>query len=391
VGFEPGWTGEETLGLTWPAMFLALKEMRRAKVRFGLLAGAVGLLVFLILFQQALLTGLVNQFIGALKHQSGEVLVYNAQARKNVEGSIVLPEQQAAIAEVEGVAVASPIGEATFTVTAGGEETDAVVFGYELGKPGEPTTLIDGRLPERGGEAVASEKDRDDGFGIGDVVQVQPDGVEITVVGVARDINYSVSPVLFVDFATFESAKRTRNPDATTILPSLIAIEVAPGASAAEVAERITAEVAGVQALTRQQAVDGSPGVSSVRSSFAIILGLFYLVVPLVTGLFFLIVTFQKAAALTLLRAIGAPAGVLVRSLLVQVVAVMAIGSLIAFGLYAGAIQGVQNLGVHVEVRPAVITSLVVLVLALLTSLVAVRRVLRLDPISATTGAGVAL
>ena len=50
-------------------MFLALKEMRRAKVRFGLLAGAVGLLVFLILFQQALLTGLINQFIGAIKHQ----------------------------------------------------------------------------------------------------------------------------------------------------------------------------------------------------------------------------------------------------------------------------------------------------------------------------------
>ena len=97
-------------------MFLALKEMRRAKVRFGLLAGAVGLLVFLILFQQALLTGLINQFIGALKNQSGEVLVYNGQARKNLEGSIILPDQQAAIAEVEGVAVASPFGQATFSV-----------------------------------------------------------------------------------------------------------------------------------------------------------------------------------------------------------------------------------------------------------------------------------
>ena len=32
-------------------MFLALKEMRRAWVRFGLLIAAIGLLVFLILFQ----------------------------------------------------------------------------------------------------------------------------------------------------------------------------------------------------------------------------------------------------------------------------------------------------------------------------------------------------
>ena len=144
-----------------------------------------------------------------------------------------------------------------------------------------------------------------------------------------------------------------------------------------------------MEALTRQQAVDGAPGVSSVRSSFAIILGLFYLVVPLVTGLFFLIVTFQKASALTLLRAIGARASTLVVSLLIQVVAIMTAGSVIAFGLYALSLQGVKNLGLHVEIMPVVVTSVVVLVLALFTSLIAVRRVLRLDPITATTGAGV--
>jgi putative ABC transport system permease protein len=370
-------------------MFLAFHEMKRAKVRFGLLTGAVGLLVFLILFQQALLTGLINQFIGSLKHQSGEVLVYNGQARKNLEGSIILPEQQAAIEGIDGVADAAPLGEATFTVISGGKERDTVIFGYELGRAGAPTTLIEGRLPQGDNEAVASEKDRADGYDIGDVITVQPDGAAITVVGIARDINYSVSPVLFVDFATYESAKRTRNPDATTILPSAIAIRLAPGASAGDVAARINAQVDGVEALTRQEAVDGSPGVSSVRSSFTVILGLFYAVVPLVTGLFFLIVTFQKASALTLLRAIGAPAKVLVRSLLVQVLVVMAAGSLFAFGLYAGALQGVKNLGVRVEVMPAVYTSLVVLALALLTSLVAIRRVLRIEPIAATTGAGV--
>lgn len=370
-------------------MFLALREINRAKVRFGLLSGAVGLLVFLILFQQALLFGLINQFIGALKHQSGQVLVLNDQARKNLEGSIVLPDQQAAIAAVAGVAEAGPLGESTFTVTAGGKETDAVLFGYTLGGPGEPTTLVSGRLPQADNEAVASEKDADAGFGIGDTVRVEPGGATITIVGQARDANYSVSPVLFVDFATFEAAKRTRNPDATQILPSAIAIRVADGSSPGSVAAAINASVTGVEALTRQQAVDSSPGVSSVRQSFTIILALFYLVVPLVTGLFFLIVTFQKASALTLLRAIGAPAGVLVRALLVQVVLVVVVGSVIAAGLYAGAIQGVDNLGLRVEWTPIVITSAVVLALALLTALAAVRRVLRIDPIEATTGAGV--
>jgi putative ABC transport system permease protein len=258
-------------------------------VRFGLLAGAVGLLVFLILFQQALLTGLVNQFIGALKNQSADVLVFNAQARKNLEGSIILPEQAAAVAEVDGVADAQPLGEGTFTVVAGGEERDAVLFGYTLGGPGEPTTLLEGRLPTATGEAVASSRNAADGFDIGDRVEVVASAgaepVVFTVVGLAREINYSVSPVLFTDFAGFEAAKRSFNPDATEVLPTVMAVRVADGADAGDVAAAITAQVPGTEALTRQQAVDGSPGVSSVRQSFNVILLLFYLVVPLVTGL----------------------------------------------------------------------------------------------------------
>ena len=120
------------------------------------------------------------------------------------------------------------------------------------------------------------------------------------------------------------------------ITPSAVAVAVADGQSPADVAARITSSVDGVEALTRQQAVDGSPGVSAVRSSFVVILGLFYLVVPLVTGLFFLILTFQKANALTLLRAIGAPSRRLVNSLLIQVVVVLALGLLIGVGASAG-------------------------------------------------------
>lgn len=370
-------------------MFLALAEMRRAKARFGLLAGAVALLVFLILFQQALLTGLITQFIGALRNQSADVLVFNDQARQNLEGSIIRPDQLQAIGEVPGVDTVAPLGEGTFTVTVDGEQIDAVIFGYQLGGPGEPTTLEEGRLPTGPGEAVASEKDRNDGFGLGDTVQVEPDGDTITIVGLARDLNYSVAPTMFVDFATFEAAKLARNPDATEVFPSVAAVSVEPGAEAAGVAEAISANVAGTEALTRQAAVDGSPGVSSVRSSFAIVLLLFYLVVPLVTGLFFLIVTFQKAGALTLLRAIGAPAGVLVRSLLVQVVAVVVAGGLLAALLYRLVIPTAGSLGLRFEWAPVLQTIGIVLVLGLLTSLVAVRRVLRIDPIQATTGAGV--
>ncbi len=383
-------------------MFLALSEMKRAKVRFGLLSGAVALLVLLILFLQALLTGLVDQFIGAIEHQSGEVLVYNDQARKNLEGSRITADQTTSIADVAEAAapgaVSGPLGEATFTVIAGDEEQDAVIFGYELGGPGEPTTLVEGRLPEGGDEAVASSRNAGDGFGVGDVVEVVPSGgaeaVRFTVVGLADEINYSVAPTLFTDFVSFEEAKLAVNPDATEVLPSAIAITLPDGADAGAVADGIEAAVDGVEALTRQQAVDGSPGVAAVTQSFAVILLLFYLVVPLVTGLFFLIVTFQKAGALTLLRAVGIPSGRLVRSLLLQVVLVVVGGSIVAtaiFSFIASGSGGSRSLSISVEPTTVAATVGGILALALLTSAFSARRVLRIDPIEATTGAGVHL
>jgi putative ABC transport system permease protein len=59
--------------------------------------------------------------------------------------------------------------------------------------------------------------------------------------------------------------------------------------------------------LTRADAASEFPGAGQVEQSFLIILGLYGFVVPLVTGLFFLIITFQKTRALTLLRAVGCP------------------------------------------------------------------------------------
>ena len=64
---------------------------------------------------------------------------------------------------------------------------------------------------------------------------------------------------------------------------------------------------------------------------------------PCVTGLFFLIVTFQKAGSLTLLRALGAPASRLVSSLLIQVLIILVAGLAVGTLLYYPVSQ--QTLG----------------------------------------------
>ncbi|HET7235500.1 MAG TPA: FtsX-like permease family protein [Actinomycetota bacterium] len=367
-------------------MRLALAEIRRAKLRFGLLTGAVALLVFLILFQQTLASTLLGFFTGAIENQSAEVLVFDEDARRNVEGSVISPGEMEAVAGVEGVRRAAPLGEGTFTVDAGGELRDAVLFGYSLGGPGAPTAVSEGRLPAADGEAVASSVDADDGFGIGDVVEVVPGRYRLRVVGLAEGSRFSVLPTLFVSYPTFEAASLTANPDAEAVLPSLIAVDAEPGVDAVGLAADITASVEGVEALDRATAVQSLPGVAAVNSSFGVVLLLAFVTVVLVTGFFFLILTVQKAQALTLLRAIGASGGYLVRNLAIQVTLVTIGGvGLAAVLLAIAAAASSRDFPIEAEPRLIVTTGLAVLVLALAASIGAIRRVSRIDPASATT------
>jgi putative ABC transport system permease protein len=377
-------------------VLLAAREVLRSKLRFSLLSGAVGLLVFLILFQQALLGGLINDFIGAVENQDSPILVFDDQARSNVEGSFLSPDQVAAIGEVDGVAVSAPIGQATYTVEAGDEVTDAVLFGYTLGGLGAPTTLSEGRLPEGPDEAVASSADAGDGFGIGDVVRILgaggTSGPEVTVVGLGDDLRWSVAPTLFVSYDTYERAQRAVNPAAEVVFASLAAVRPVDGVGLGELTDRIDAEVDGVEALTNTEAIDNNPGVQGVNQSFQIILALAFLVVTLVIGFFFLILTVQKTAALTLLRAIGAPTSYLIKNLLVQILLVLGGGAVIGIALTALVVYGAPPGGLTVAIEPGTVmrTMIGLVVLSLLGGIASIRRVTRVDPISATTTVGTA-
>lgn len=377
-------------------MRLAFAEIRRAKLRFALLTGAVALLLFLILFQQSLAGSLLGQFTGGLERQSATVLVYSADARQSVDASRVLPSQLEEVSMVDGVASAGPIGEATFSArVADGELKDTTIFGYELGGPGSPTTLSEGSLPTGPGEAVASSGDAGNGYGIGERITIVPGDTPITIVGLADNVQFNVQPTLFLSYETFTELVKTTNPDATDVLPNLIGVDPASGVDPVTLAADINEQVGGVDAMDRDTAVASLPGVSSIQQSFNIILGLAFIVVILLTGFFFLIITVQKVSSLTLLRAAGASGGFLLRNLVIQVVLVIGAALAIAVPLTVVAVSASSSEAFAATVEPTIIvtTSLAVIVLGIIASIGAMRRVAKIDPAAATqrmTGGGLA-
>jgi putative ABC transport system permease protein len=371
-------------------VFLAWKELNRTRGRFVLLVAAVALLVFLIFIQQTLQAGLLDSFVGAIRTQSAPVVVMTVDGRRSLQGSVVTPDLETKVAAVPGVGRVGNLGQRNVTVTAGGSLTQAALMGYEEEGLGSPTTVVTGRLPSAAGEVVASEADRAKGFDVGQTVRVEPGGADLTIVGLARGAQLYASPTLQMRYDTYETAVRAANPDATTILPSALALEPAAGTTPEQAAAAVNAAVAEADALTREQLADLSPGVAQVKQSFQVIFLLYGLVVPLVTGLFFLIVTFQKAGSLTLLRAVGIPGRRLVTSLLAQVALVVIAGLALGVVLYAPLTRAqIGSIALQFQTGAVLAWSAGLLVLALASALLSARRVLAIRPIEATTGQGV--
>jgi len=374
-------------------LFLALREMRRAKVRFGLLVAAVALLVLLILGQQAIQNGLITSFVGAIERQSSPVLVYSVDGQRTFQGSVITPGLESRVRKVDGVAEAGRIGQGTFTVQVSGkeEDSDAAILGYDRADLGAPEPLSAGRLPRSPGEAVGSSV----GFDLGDTVTVLPAGsptgerLQLRVVGLADDAQILVTPTLFVAWPDYVAAVRSVNPDARTVLPSALGVRPAGGLAPAVLADRINRADGDADALTRAEAAEKAPGVAEVRSSFQVIFLLFGMVIPLTTGLFFLIVTLQKAQSLTLLRAIGARRGVLVRSLLFQVALVVGAGLALGIAVYAPLTQlTLGEVALRFDPGAVIFWSVLLMSLGMLSALLAARRVLAIDPIEATVSEG---
>lgn len=366
-------------------MLLTTGELKRSKARFVFLTAGAGLLVFVLLFQQLLLGAVLDGLSSAAGNQSGELLVFATQARRNLAGSLVTPNQLKAIAAQPGVADAAELGVTILAtrgdlVKPGGKTTDASILGYRPDRAGSPTNVVKGRLPQRGNELVASEEDAPGRYELGGTITIEPGATVMTIVGLTAHSRYNVSPTLWIPWSGYTDLLKAANPDAKIVLPSVVAVKTAEGFSVGEVSSSIAA-LPDLDPVTREEAAGNAPGAAAVRVAFSVVMGLGYLVVGFVVGFFFLTLTLQKSSSITLLRAIGAPQRYLVRNLFEEVLMVTFGG--LAFGVVLTllTIPLVRGTVPVVASPSAIITCAASAVgVSLLGALAPLRRVLRTDP-----------
>ena len=361
---------------------LALREVSRRKLQFGLIAAVVTLVAYLVIMVTGLGLGLNEHAGTALLSLRGRALAYSDGSDLSVIRSEVGQETVAEIAATDGVGAHAVLGYVAAALQNGdGEVTTAGLLGYEPGSIGEPL-VVEGRAPAPG-ETRALLADRrfleEAGLEVGDTVQVpiRLRLVDFEIVGAIDEGTFFFQPVVYLPLDAWREV-RYGVLDEFTPVGSVVLLE-------GEGLDGLSGN--GWVAVDKQTAFRNIEGVQEQQSTVDALRYVGLLIGGMVVGIFFYVLTLQKISQLGMLKAIGAPGGYLVRQGLIQVLLITLIASAVAVAMAVGteALISGSGSGVPIRFTPASLLTTGALIVAagVVGSLLSARQIARIDPIIA--------
>ncbi|MCC3297931.1 ABC transporter permease [Arthrobacter caoxuetaonis] len=379
-------------------MFLALRELRFARARFGLMGGVIALIAVLMVLLSGLSSGLVNDGVSGLKGMPATHIAFNEGTKTDnaFSRSVVDPSQAEAWSTQPGVEEVTLMGSAMMNaVTDDGTQVDLSLFGIDTGSFLAPA-IGEGRGIEAVNEMVVSPTAEDEGVEIGSVVTLDRIDVALTVVGYTEDqATFGHVSMAYLPLETWQliasGQSQPGEPTETAIAAvdfdtaSSIAIKAENGASLDLAAGDAAA---GTVTSTLEDSFDASPGYTAETLTLEMIQIFLYAICALVVGAFFTVWTIQRKHELAVLRAIGASTGYLLRDGIFQAVVILTLSTAagLAAGLGMGAWMSGTAMPFALEAGPISIATALTILMGVLGAAVAIVRISRVDPLAALGG-----
>lgn len=369
-----------------PARLLSSGEIRRSSGRFGAIVGALSLIVFLVLILGALADGLFFGATGAVRSMTATAYAFSTDAEGSLIRSRLDESDVAAYREAPGVEAAGPIGVLLTGGTGPNGDLDLAVFGLDMGGPGTPTTLVEGRLPNAGeaGVAAVDTRLRENGVQIGSTLTVGD--VSAQVVGFVSDSAYQLQPSAWTSVDTWRAMRDAVRPELrgqpTAI--NAVALITSPDADLAAIA----AAVPGTAVLTAEATGLAIPGVEQQSSTLNAIIYTTLAVAALVVALFFALLVLEKRELFAALKALGTPTGALGRTVLIQALLASVLGVIVGtvvarlFGLIIPA-----QVPTLFRTETLITIAIFTVVAGVVGAAFSLRRLARIDPATAIGGA----
>jgi putative ABC transport system permease protein len=374
-------------------MNLALKDIRHGLFRFVLTCFGLGLLMTVVLAMIGIYNGLVSDALAAVKAPAADVWVVEAGTKGPfAEASSIPADTRDAVARMPGVAEAGAVNYQNVEASHAGRTLRLYVVGYELGRPGGPQAIAEGRGIGAGHfELVA---DRKTGLLPGETIRLGRD--RFTVVGLVEGaMNSGGDPAVYVTLADAMALQTELDPAAQRVQAARGAVSVKSASVAAVIArmapgadvDLLTATVRQwkhLAAMTQaeQEELLLVSVVDKARRQIGLFLGILLSVSAVVIALIIYTMTMEKLKQIATLKLIGAPDRTIVALIVQQALILGASG----WGIGLMLILTVKDYfprRVVLEPFNVMVLAGIIAAVCLLSSALGVRAAMKVDPATA--------
>lgn len=370
-------------------MFLALKELKHGKLRFTMIGLIIVLIAWLVFILSGLGNGLSTLSAATIKNWEAEHVVYEDGAGANFSKSLLSQSMQSKIEAQPDVEAVAPFSQAVIAImpiegiAEGENKEDAALLGIEAGSFLLPE-IIEGKAidPNIKNGVVANVTLRDQkGFEIGDKIAIDGSELNAEIIGFVENETFNHLPSLFANMDFVRDYKYSAPGSNNGVEDAINAFAVLGKDVDAIQMEK---EIDGVEVVTKSAAINGMPGYTAENGTIMMMLVFLIVISAFVIAVFFYVLTIQKTQQFGVMKAIGASNGFIARAIVSQVFMLSFVSILIGIGLtYLTAMVFPEEMPFNLDPVLVIIYGIVLLVISVSSSLFSVRRISKIDPLTA--------
>lgn len=347
-------------------MFLAWNEIRRNKLKFGLIIGVLTMISYLLFLLSGLANGLINMNKEGIDKWQADAIVLNKDANQTVQQSVFNKK------DIENKYKKQATLKQTGEIVSNGHQKDNVlVFGVEKSSFLVPS-LIEGHKATKDNEVLADETLKNKGFKIGDTLSLSQSDEKLHIVGFTESAKYNASPVIFTNDATIAKI----NPRLTGDKINAVVVRDTNWKD-----KKLNQEL---EAVSINDFIENLPGYKPQNLTLNFMISFLFVISATVIGIFLYVMTLQKTSLFGILKAQGFTNGYLANVVISQTLILALFGT--AFGLLLTGVTGAflpEAVPVKFDVLTLLVFAIVLMIVSVLGSLFSILTIRKIDPLKA--------
>ncbi|HGZ9416370.1 TPA: ABC transporter permease [Staphylococcus aureus] len=347
-------------------MFLDWNEIRRNKLKFGLIIGVLTMISYLLFLLSGLANGLINMNKEGIDKWQADAIVLNKDANQTVQQSVFNKK------DIENKYKKQATLKQTGEIVSNGHQKDNVlVFGVEKSSFLVPS-LIEGHKATKDNEVLADETLKNKGFKIGDTLSLSQSDEKLHIVGFTESAKYNASPVIFTNDATIAKI----NPRLTGDKINAVVVRDTNWKD-----KKLNQEL---EAVSINDFIENLPGYKPQNLTLNFMISFLFVISATVIGIFLYVMTLQKTSLFGILKAQGFTNGYLANVVISQTLILALFGT--AFGLLLTGVTGAflpDAVPVKFDVLTLLVFAIVLMIVSVLGSLFSILTIRKIDPLKA--------